>query len=177
MKEQFRHIGRETHRILGSDIVTGKAMYVADNKVPGMKYGKILRSPYPFARIVSVDKSEALAMDGVACVVTWQDIAGEGISVNNGFTPPRHPNILDEYVRYVGDAVALVVADTEDLAMEAMDKIKVEYEQLDPVYTIDEAMKPARRSCTRNSPATSPPTSRTCILRRGTAARALRKPM
>ena len=53
MKEQFRHIGRETHRILGSDIVTGKAMYVADNKVPGMKYGKILRSPYPFARIVS----------------------------------------------------------------------------------------------------------------------------
>ena len=59
MKEQFRHIGRETHRILGSDIVTGKAMYVADNKVPGMKYGKILRSPYPFARIVSVDKSEA----------------------------------------------------------------------------------------------------------------------
>lgn len=142
MKEQFRHIGRETHRILGSDIVTGKAMYVADNKVPGMKYGKILRSPYPFARIVSVDKSEALAMDGVACVVTWQDIAGEGISVNNGFTPPRHPNILDEYVRYVGDAVALVVADTEDLAMEAMDKIKVEYEQLEPVYTIDEAMKP-----------------------------------
>ena len=99
MKEQFRHIGRVTHRILGSDIVTGKAMYVADNKVPGMKYGKILRSPYPFARIVSVDKSEALAMDGVACVVTWQDIAGEGISVNNGFTPPRHPNILDEYVR------------------------------------------------------------------------------
>ena len=111
MKEQFRHVGRETHRILGSDIVTGKAMYVADNKVPGMKYGKILRSPYPFARIVSVDKSEALAMDGVACVVTWQDIAGEGISVNNGFTPPRHPNILDEYVRYVGDAVALVVAE------------------------------------------------------------------
>ena len=142
MKEQFRHIGRETHRILGSDIVTGKAMYVADNKVPGMKYGKILRSPYPFARIVSVDKSEALAMDGVACVVTWQDIAGEGISVNNGFTPPRHPNILDEYVRYMGDAVALVVADSEDLAMEAMDKIKVEYEQLEPVYTIDEAMKP-----------------------------------
>ena len=134
MKEQFRHIGRETHRILGSDIVTGKAMYVADNKVPGMKYGKILRSPYPFARIVSVDKSEALAMDGVACVVTWQDIAGEGISVNNGFTPPRHPNILDEYVRYVGDAVALVVADTEDLAMEAMDKIKVEYEQLEQQY-------------------------------------------
>lgn len=45
-------------------------------------------------------------------------------------------------MRYVGDAVALVVADTEDLAMEAMDKIKVEYEQLEPVYTIDEAMKP-----------------------------------
>ena len=142
MKEQFRHIGRETPRILGSDIVSGKAMYVADNKVPGMKYGKILRSPYPFARVVSVDKSQALAMDGVACVVTWQDIAGEGISINNGFTPPRHPNILDEYVRYLGDAVALVVADTEDLAMEAMEKIKVEYEVLEPVYTIDEAMKP-----------------------------------
>ena len=139
MKEKMRHIGRETPRILGSDIVTGKAMFVADNKVPGMKYGKVLHSPHPYAKIVSVDKSAALALDGVKCVLTWEDMP-EGLSINNGFTPPRHPNIMDQYVRYVGDPVALVVADTEDLAMEAIDLIKVEYEVLKPVLTMEEAM-------------------------------------
>ena len=141
MKEQFRHIGHERPRILGEQIVTGKATFTADNKLPGMKYGKVLRSPYPFARIVNIDTSEALAMNGVAAVVTWKDV-DRNISVNNGFTPPRHPNIMDEYVRYLGDAVALIVADTEDLAVEAMDKIKVEYEVLKPVLTIDEALAP-----------------------------------
>ena len=69
MKEDMRHIGRETKRILGEQIVTGKATFVADNHLPGMKYGKVLRSPYAFARIVNVDASEALAMNGVEAVV------------------------------------------------------------------------------------------------------------
>ncbi|MBP3645410.1 MAG: xanthine dehydrogenase family protein molybdopterin-binding subunit [Clostridia bacterium] len=139
MKEDMRHIGRETKRILGEQIVTGKATFVADNHLPGMKYGKVLRSPYAFARIVNVDASEALAMNGVEAVVTWKDV-DRGLSINNGFTPPRHPNLMDEYVRYLGDAVALIVADTEDLAMEAMEKIHVEYEVLKPVLSIDEAL-------------------------------------
>ncbi len=141
MKENFRYIGKETPRILGKDIVTGKAMYTADNHPVGMKYGKVLRSPYAYARIVNIDTSEALAMNGVAAVVTWKDV-DRNMSINNGFTPPRHANLLDEYVRYLGDAVALIVADTEDLATEAMDKIKVEYEVLKPVLSIDEALAP-----------------------------------
>lgn len=141
MKENFRYIGKETPRILGKDIVTGKAMYTADNHPVGMKYGKVLRSPYAYARIVNIDTSEALAMNGVAAVVTWKDV-DRSMSINNGFTPPRHANLLDEYVRYLGDAVALIVADTEDLATEAMDKIKVEYEVLKPVLSIDEALAP-----------------------------------
>ena len=142
MKENMRHIGKETPRILGKDIVTGKAVYVADNHMAGLKYGKVLRSPYPYARIANIDASEALAMNGVITVVTYKDIDYKDLSINNGFTPPRHPNLMDEYVRYLGDSVAFVVADTEDIAIEAMDKIKVDYEVLEPVLDIDSALAP-----------------------------------
>lgn len=139
MSNEMRHVGKESKRLLGEQIVTGRAKYTGDFKLPGMKYGKILRSPHPYARIKSIDVSEAQAMDGVQAVVTWKDV-DRNIYITNGFTPPKHHHILDEYVRYIGDAVALVVADTEDLACEAMQKIRVDYEVLKPVFTIDEAL-------------------------------------
>ncbi len=138
---ELKYIGKETTRLLGRDIVTGKAMYTGDFRLPGMQYGKILRSPHPYARIKSIDVSEAKALPGVSAVVTWKDI-GRDIFITNGFTPPRHHHLMDEYVRFIGDAVALVVAKTEDLALEAMKLIKVDYEVLKPVFTIDEALAP-----------------------------------
>ena len=138
---EMRHIGRETKRILGSDIVSGKAMYTGDFHPANMHYGKILHSPHPFARIRSIDYSRAMAMPGVKCVVTHADIDPD-LSINNGYTPPRHPNVLDEYVRFVGDAVALVVAETEDIAEEACKLIDVDYEVLTPVFNMDDALKP-----------------------------------
>lgn len=128
---ELKYIGKETPRLLGRDIVTGKAMYTGDFRLPGMQYGKILRSPHPYARIKSIDVSEARAMPGVSAVVTWKDI-GRDIFITNGFTPPRHHHLMDEYVRFIGDAVALVVAKTEELALEAMKLIKVDYEVLKP---------------------------------------------
>lgn len=138
---ELRHIGRETKRILGEEIVTGKAMYTGDFKLPGMQYGKILRSPHPFARIVSIQTEKAKALPGVSAVVTWKDVSRD-IFITNGFTPPKHHHIMDEYVRFIGDAVALVVAVNEDIANEALALIAVEYEVLKPVFTIDEALAP-----------------------------------
>ncbi|WP_274952839.1 xanthine dehydrogenase family protein molybdopterin-binding subunit [Angelakisella massiliensis] len=141
MNNEFRHIGKESHRLLGEQIVTGRAKYTGDFKLPGMQYGKILRSPHPFARIISIDVEAAKKLPGVTAVVTWKDV-DRNIYITNGFTPPKHYHIMDEYVRYIGDAVALVVAVTEDIAMEALELIKVEYEVLKPVFTIDEALAP-----------------------------------
>ena len=141
MMKDLQYVGKETKRIIGDDVVTGKARYVGDFTVPHMKYGKILRSPHPYAKIVNIDVEEAKAFPGVAAVVTWKDV-DPNIYITNGFTPPKHHHIMDQYVRYIGDAVALVVADTEDICEEAMKLIKVEYEVLKPVFTIDEALAP-----------------------------------
>lgn len=139
MSKQLQHVGRETKRILGEDIVTGRARYTGDYKLPGMHYGKILRSPHPHARIASIDVSRAKEREGVSAVLTWKDI-DRNIFITNGFTPPPHYHIMDEYVRFIGDPVAMVVAETEDLAREAMEDIQVEYEVLKPVFTIEEAL-------------------------------------
>ncbi|MDL2317799.1 molybdopterin-dependent oxidoreductase [Eubacteriales bacterium OttesenSCG-928-A19] len=137
----MRHIGVESKRLIAENIVTGKAIYTADLREPHMKYGRVMRSPHAYAEILSIDASKALAMDGVYAVVTYEDV-GESQYITNGFTPPRHCKPLDKYVRYVGDAVALVVADTEALADEAIGQIDVQYRAMTPVLTIDEAIAP-----------------------------------
>ncbi len=139
MKQEFRHIGVESKRILGESILTGKAMYTADHKLPGMQHGRILRSPHPYAKIVSIDAEAAKALQGVTAIVTHKEVP-RNIYVTNGFTPPKHHHIMDEYVRYIGDAVALVVAETDSIAEEATKLIKVEYELLEPVFSIDSAL-------------------------------------
>lgn len=136
-----KYIGKETPRILGRDILTGRAMYTADFTLPRMQYGRILRSPYSHAKILNIDASKALAMPGVSAVVTHEDVSRD-IFVTNGWTPPKHHHIMDEKVRYIGDAVALIVAESDDLARQAMDLIEVEYEELPAVFTIKEAIKP-----------------------------------
>ena len=139
MSEKLKYVGVESKRLLGEDIVTGKAMYTGDFKLPGMQYGKILRSPHPHAKIVSIDHSKADDLKGVTKVITWEDI-DRNVYITNGFTPERHHHIMDQTVRYIGDAVALVVAETEQIATDALDLIDVKYELLKPVFTIDEAL-------------------------------------
>ena len=138
-KQNMRYIGKETKRIKGDEIVTGKLRYTGDFTLPMMQYGKVLRSPIPFGRIVSINAEKAKALPGVTAVVTYKDIP-DNVLITNGFTPPKHYRILNECVRYVGDAVALIVATTADIADEAMALIEVEYEEYKPVFTIDEAI-------------------------------------
>ena len=150
MKE-LKYVGKEKVRLLGPQIVTGKAKYTGDFKVPGMQYGKILRSPHPYAKIEAIDVEKAKAYPGVTAVVTWKD-ADPNIYITNGFTPPKHHHIMDQYVRFIGDAVALVVAETEDIALEAMKLIDVTYTVLKPVFTIEEALADARKKFVGENP-------------------------
>ncbi len=108
----------------------GQLMYIDDLYFPGMLFAKILRSRHPHARIISIDTSEAEAMPGVKATLTAKEIP-----VNSfGPTFQDQPVLADEKVRHMGDGVAAVAAISEQIAAEALDKIKVEYEPLPAVY-------------------------------------------
>jgi len=137
MTRPYRFIGKATPRKDGVEIVTGEAKFIADIKLPKMLFGKVLRSPLPHANIKNIDPSKAKRLDGVKAVLTYQDVPEW-----KGGMPP-HVRILDRKVRFVGDAVALVAAETEEIALEALDGIEVKYEPLPAVYDVEEAMKPS----------------------------------
>jgi len=147
--EEFDSIGSSPIRHDGADKVTGRARYGADNNMPGMLYGKILRSPHAHAVIKSVDASAAEALTGVHAVVTsadWPETSmkltdlAEGSIHNLGFLSM---NVLARgKVLYKGHPVAAVAAVNGHVAEAALALIKVEYEVLKPVLSAAEAMKP-----------------------------------
>lgn len=120
-------IGSAMRKIDGLAKSTGRAVYTDDIALPGMLHGKILRSPHPHAQIVSIDTSRAEALNGVHSVITGRDMPVQyGIIP---WTPDEYPLCVDR-VRYVGDGVAAVAAINEDIAIEALSLIEVEYEEL-----------------------------------------------
>ena len=136
MTEDYRFIGKSTPRKDALDIVTGRARYIDDIEIPGMIYGKVLRSAHPHAEIKGINRAAAEALPGVMAVLTHEDVPPWKTGI------PRHVRVLDRKVRFVGDAVALIAAETEEIANEALDLIGVEYETLPPVYDVEEALKP-----------------------------------
>lgn len=118
--------------------VTGKLIYGADYGQQGFLHGKILRSPHPHALILAIRTEKAAALPGVAAVLTARDVPGR-----NGFGAiiPDQPVICGDKVRYVGDAVALVAAETEKIAQQALELIEVDYEILPAVLDPREALK------------------------------------
>ncbi len=146
--EEFNVVGTRPVRPDGADKVTGKARYSADINLPGMLYGKILRSPHAHARIKKLDTSRAEAHPGVRAVITGADLlqpAGrasdltEGAMVNYKFLSN---NVLaQEKALYKGHAIAAVAAASAHVAEEALALIDVEYEVLPPVLDAPEAMK------------------------------------
>jgi 4-hydroxybenzoyl-CoA reductase alpha subunit len=133
----YRVIGKPLPKVDAYGKVTGRALYADDIMLPRMLYGRLLRSPHPHARILSIDARDALALPGVLAVITGEDL-------------PRKYGILpssqDEYalaidkVRYVGDPVAAVAALDPDILDEALKLIRVEYEVLPALMSIDEAL-------------------------------------
>jgi xanthine dehydrogenase molybdenum-binding subunit len=134
-QKEYRYIGKATPRKDAVEIVTGKAKYIEDVELPRMLHGKVLRSPYPHARIKHIDTTRAEKSRGVKAVLTHKNVPRWMTGT------PRHVRVLDEKVRYVGDAVALVAAETEAMARDALALIEVAYEQLPAVYDVEDALK------------------------------------
>ncbi|MGQ9857556.1 MAG: xanthine dehydrogenase family protein molybdopterin-binding subunit [Thermodesulfobacteriota bacterium] len=133
-------IGKRMPRVDALAKVTGKAKYTADLKFPRMLVGKVLRSPLAHAKILHVDVSRALSLPGVKAVVTGEDTFGEKWGV---FRYTQDQVFLPrDKVRYFGEEVAAVAAVDEDTALEALDLVKVEYEELPAVFDPMEAMAP-----------------------------------
>ena len=139
-----------TTRIFGSGIrrredprlITGKASYTDDIKLPGMLHAAILRSPYAHANITSVDTSGVASQPGVVAVYTGEDTDGvlngmpcAWLIPGSDLKTPAHPAIAKDKVRYVGDAVAVVVAETRYQAEDALEHIAVDYEPLGVVIS------------------------------------------
>ncbi|MBW2284400.1 MAG: molybdopterin-dependent oxidoreductase [Deltaproteobacteria bacterium] len=140
--DAFSIIGQDVPRTDGRAKATGAAVYTDDMKLPGMLHGKLLRSPYAHARIVNIDVSRAARLPGVKCVITGNDTPK--IKYGNWrifpATQDEYPLALDK-VRFMGDEVAAVAALDRDTAREALDLIKVEYEELPPVFDVAAAVK------------------------------------
>ena len=129
---------RPERRIDGEAKTTGAAKYTADLNVPGALQVAFVRSPYPHARIVSVDTSRARALDGVRAVLTGEDVRGQRL----GRRLQDWPLLCWDRVLFVGDRVAAVAADTREIAEEATRQISVAYEELPAVLDLDDALRP-----------------------------------
>lgn len=116
--------------------VLGRAVYAGDIKLPGMLHGRVLRSPYPHARIVSIDTAAARALPGVKAVLTGADAPAQLWGTHH----KERAVLAKGLVRYCGEEVAAVAAVSDEIARDALDLIQVEYEELPAILSPDEAM-------------------------------------
>lgn len=151
--EQETGIGAPVRRKEDYRFVTGSGRYTDDIQVPGQAYAVFLRSPHAHARIVSIDKEEALKAPGVVAILTGEDLAADKVGgvpcgwlitdVNGQpMKEPPHPALAQDKVRHVGDQVALVVAHTYLQAKDAAELVQVEYEALPAVADARDAIQP-----------------------------------
>ena len=138
-------VGQSIPKQDGPDIVTGKPIYTADWAPPGLLHLKVLRSPYAHARIRRIDTAKAKALAGVYAVFTYQDVLRRPYSTAAHDPPVPDPHdhyLLDDKVRFVGDRVAAVVAESRAIAEYACQLIEVDYETLpyvlDPILAMGE---------------------------------------
>ncbi len=142
---RFTTVGKNARKIDGHGLVTGRPMFVNDIDLPRTLHVKILPSPHAHARILAIDTSKAEALPGVLCVLTHENTPNRRYTTAGQGYPEPSPydsRMFDSKVRFVGDRVAAVAAETETIALEALRVIKVLYEVLPPVLSIDEALRP-----------------------------------
>lgn len=138
METESRYIGKPVSSINGAAVISGQTVYCRDLTMPNMLYAKVLRSPHPYAKILSIDTSEAEKLEGIVAVATARDIHG----INSyGIPVSDQPVLVPEggFVRMVGDNVALVAAETAESAEKALGLIHVEYEIYKPALDYEEA--------------------------------------
>ena len=139
-KEEYQVVGKPVERTDGRVKATGKARYAGDLIAPGMIYGKILRSTVAHANILNIDTSAAKKLPGVMAVITGKDFPGIPFGTRPD-TRDQTPMPITK-VHHFGEGVAAVAAIDEDTAEEALDLIKVEYEELPVVLTAEDALRP-----------------------------------
>lgn len=132
--KNFRHLNKRVNRVDAVDKITGRAVYAADIHLPNMLYGGCLRSNFAHAKIVKIDTTRARTIKGVHSVLTSEDIPKPQSWAD-------YPFLCDGRVKYIGETVAIVAAETEDLVEDALKAIDIDYEELDGVFTIEEAVK------------------------------------
>ncbi len=132
---RYRVVGRRLPRVDAEEKVKGSAIYCTDLRVPGMLYGKALRSELAHAKILNIDTAKARRLPGVKAIVTGRDIP-----YRQGLIIRDEPFIARERIRYCGEAVAAVAAIDEEVAQEALDLIEVDYEELPAIFDPVEAM-------------------------------------
>lgn len=144
------YIGKRVKRLEDKRFTTGKGKYTDDIVLPNMAYAYILRSPYAHAKINSIDTNEAEKLPGVVAIFTGKDVeelngipCGWQVDFKNGDTmkEPKHPMLVKDKALHVGDNVALIVADSREIARDAADLVDIDYEELDAVTSPFEAAK------------------------------------
>ena len=145
------YIGQSVKRLEDKRFLTGKGKYTDDIVLPNMTYAYILRSPYAHAKINGIDTAAAAAAPGVVAVFTGSDFeaiagvpCGWQVNFKNGDTmhEPPHPLVVKAKARHVGDAVAVIIAESRYAARDAADLVEVDYEELDAVVAADKAAEP-----------------------------------
>jgi len=134
--KKYSYVGKGVPRIDAFEKVTGTAQYTADLRLPGMLYAKLLKSPHAHARIISIDTSEAEKLPGVRAILT-----GKEAPYKFGIYMQDKGALAQEKVHHVGEPVVAVAADTEEIAEQAVELIKVKYEEIPAVFDQRDAIK------------------------------------
>src|SRR5919204_3519404 len=133
----MRTIGTSIQRVEDNRVLTGRGRYVDDVSLPGMLHAAFLRSPHPHARLTRIDVEAAKSLPGVVAVLTGADMPRltrpMTIHTLPGYRSPQFFPLATDRVRFVGDPVAMVVADSRYIAEDALDLVEVDYEPLPPV--------------------------------------------
>ncbi len=142
--EMFTSVGKPEPKVDAVKLVQGKPAFTADIEMRGMLIAKVLHSPVAHARIKKIDVTRARALPGVAAVLTWEDIPRVIYSTAGQSDPipgPLDSFSLDSKVRFVGDRVALIAAESEEIAEQALKLIEVEYQELPVILDMGDALK------------------------------------
>jgi CO/xanthine dehydrogenase Mo-binding subunit len=137
-------VGHSVARSDGIGHVTGRTLYTADRVFPGMLHLKMVRSPFHHARLKGIDTSEAERVPGFVCALTAADVPHNRYTILSliGVEPEEEFVLAEDRVRFKGEAIAAIVAETEDAAWEAVSRVRLDLEELPAVFDVEEALKP-----------------------------------
>lgn len=136
-------IGKKIRKVDGLELVTGRAKFAGDYQFPGMVYGSVKRAGVPAGRITKIDAEAARQLPGVVEILTAADIPGPNLI---GVLPPfDQPLLASDEIRYAGESIVLVIAESAEIARRAAAKVSVTIDPYEPILTVDEALAPDAR--------------------------------